>query len=380
MFRHVFIYRLKCLIRDRELVFWTFLFPIILGTFFYMAFMNISNNEAFHPIDAALVPGGEEQFDAPFQAVMEDVSTGKDRLFNLKMASDRAEAEKWLKQGKIAGFYTSGRTIELTVEETGMNQSIMKSFADQYRSANAAVTRIASENPAALKDGLLSDVGDQQNFVRETAGGNAEPDNLLNYFYSLIAMACLYGSFWGMKEVTDIQADISDRAARVNMAPVHKLKAFLAGSSAGLLILYVEILLLIAYLHYVLGIDFGNRTGYVLLTAFVGSILGQSFGAFIGAIVKTGEGLKIALLIVVTMVGSFLSGMMYLNMKYLIAEHVPLLAWINPVNLLTDAFYALYYYDSLHRFTLNLLVMCGFVILFCAGTYLIVRRRKYASL
>ncbi len=44
--------------------------------------------------------------------------------------------------------------------------------------------------------------------------GNAPPDNSLSYFYSLIAMACLYGSFWGMNEVTDIQANLSDRAAR----------------------------------------------------------------------------------------------------------------------------------------------------------------------
>ncbi|MCO7126698.1 ABC transporter permease [Sporolactobacillus shoreicorticis] len=380
MFTHIFIYRFKCLIRDRQLVFWTLLFPILLGTFFYMAFSNLNNEETFKPIDAAVVNDSAYQQDSQLRMVMQSVSKGKDRLFNLKTASNQAEADNWLKQDKIDGYYTSGEEIKLTVKETGISQSIMKSFVDQYRTSSSAVTNIAKKNPKALQNGLLKDVGEQRSYTKEVSGGSAEPNNVLNYFYSLIAMACLYGSFWGMKEVTDIQADITDRAARVNMAPVHKLEAFLAGSCAALIILFVEIMILLAYLQFGLNISFGQRTGYVLLTALIGSVLGISFGAFIGAVIKAGEGLKIACLIVVTNLGSFLAGMMYMNMKYLIATYVPPLAWLNPVNLLTDAFYALYYYDSLHRYALNMGMMVLFIIFFCAGTYLIVRRRKYASI
>ncbi|MET1248151.1 ABC transporter permease [Sporolactobacillus sp. STCC-11] len=380
MFTHIFIYRFKCLIRDKQLVFWTLLFPILLGTFFYMAFSNLNNEETFQPIDAAVVNDSAYQHDTQFRSVMENVSKGKDRLFHLKVASNREEAEKWLKKDKIKGFFTSGGVIKLTVKDTGISQSIMKSFADQYRTSSSMVTSIVKENPKALQNGLLEDIGDHRSYTKEVSGGSAEPNNVLNYFYSLIAMACLYGSFWGMKEVTDIQADITDRAARVNTAPVHKLKAFLAGSCAALVILFAEILILLAYLRFGLNISFGQRAGYVVLTALIGSVLGISFGAFIGAVIKAGEGLKIAFLIMVTMAGSFLSGMMYMNMKYLIAAYVPPLAWLNPVNLLTDAFYALYYYDSLHRYALNMGMMFLFIIFFCAGTYLIVRRRKYASI
>ncbi|MNC49020.1 ABC-2 family transporter protein [compost metagenome] len=193
-------------------------------------------------------------------------------------------------------------------------------------------------------------------------------------------MACFYGSFFGLQEVTDIQADLSARAARVNMSPVHKLKAFVAGLSAALVIQFVEILILLGYLAYALHVDFGPRTGYVLLTAFIGCILGLSFGALISAAVKKSEGLKTAILISITMIGSFLSGMMMLNMKYIISQKVPLLSYLNPVNLLTDAFYSLYYYDTLDRYLLNLGMMGVFAAVFCLGTYAIIRRRKYASL
>ncbi|MCL1631065.1 ABC transporter permease [Sporolactobacillus sp. CPB3-1] len=380
MFRHVFVYRFKYLIRDRELVFWTFVFPVILASFFYMAFFNINKDEAFHPINVAVVYGGEEQYDAPFKAVIEDASKGKDKLFNLKDATSQSDAEQWLKKGRIAGYFTSGETVKLTIKDSELEQSIMKSFADQYRSSRLAVQRIAQDHPDSLKEELLKDIGNRGNYVKETAGGNSEPDSMLNYFYALIAMACFYGSFWGMKEVTDIQADISDRAARVNTAPVHKLLAFIAGSAAALVILFTEMLLLLAYLNFALHISFGNRAGLVILTALTGSVLGLSFGALISAIVKKGAGMKVAILTVATMIGSFLSGMMYMDMKYLIARYVPFLAWLNPVNLLTDAFYALYYYDSLSHYVRTMGMMCIFILLFCTGTYLIVRRRKYAGL
>lgn len=45
MFIHNFIYSFKTLFKNKALIFWTFAFPIILGTFFNMAFSNIENSE-----------------------------------------------------------------------------------------------------------------------------------------------------------------------------------------------------------------------------------------------------------------------------------------------------------------------------------------------
>ena len=45
MFIHNFKYSLKVLFRNKSLIFWTFIFPILLGTFFRMAFNDIENNE-----------------------------------------------------------------------------------------------------------------------------------------------------------------------------------------------------------------------------------------------------------------------------------------------------------------------------------------------
>ena len=56
MFMHVFSYRFKCLLHDRETMFWTLLFSLVLATFFYFAFGNLTDRlESFNPIGVAVV-------------------------------------------------------------------------------------------------------------------------------------------------------------------------------------------------------------------------------------------------------------------------------------------------------------------------------------
>jgi ABC-2 type transport system permease protein len=295
-------------------------------------------------------------------------------------ATTKENAGQLLDDNKIVGYIDVGQEIKLVVKSSGLDQSIIKSFLDSYRQTSSAVTSMITANPAVVQGGLLSDIGSRQDFTKQVSGNSAKPDSVLNYFYSLIAMACLYGAFWGMREVTDIQANLSTRAARINMAPVHKLKVFLSSISAALVLNFAELLVLLAFLHFGLKIDFGQKTGFVLLTTFIGSIAGISLGALVSAIVKKNEGLKVAVVLGVTMLGSFLSGMMYQDIKYIVAQNVPVLSYLNPVNLLTDAFYALYYYDTYSRYFLNIGILGLIILLFGTVTYLIIRRQKYASL
>ena len=55
MFIHNFTYSLKTLCKNRVLLFWTFAFPILLGTFFYLAFSNIENSEKLDVFSIAIV-------------------------------------------------------------------------------------------------------------------------------------------------------------------------------------------------------------------------------------------------------------------------------------------------------------------------------------
>lgn len=378
MFFHIFTNRLKCLLRDRMMIFWTLLFPILLAVFFNMSLRNIASSETFRPVPTAVVNDAGYQKNAGFRSALKSVSEGKDKIFSLTETT-RKNAEKLLEDGKIAGYLTVGDKIKIVVNRSDFDQSIIKSFVDSYLQTSSAAESILKANPPA-RSGLIAGLSGETDYLKAVSGGSADPDPSLNYFYSLIAMACLYGGFWGMKEVMDIQANQSQRAARVNLAPVRKLKTFLSGMAASLAIAFAEMLALLAFLRFALNLDFGPKAGLVIFTSFVGSVVGLSFGAFLSSLVKAGENMKVGILISGTMFCSFLSGMMYQDMKYIVEKNAPVLGYLNPVNLLTDSFYCLYYYDTYGRYLLNIGLLGAFVLLFCAGTYFVIRREKYASL
>jgi len=108
--------------------------------------------------------------------------------------------------------------------------------------------------------------------------------------------------------------------------------------------------------------------------------MGVSFGALIGASNTKSENFKSALSTAISLTFSFLAGMMMVNVKYIVTHAVPALAWLNPANLITDAFYSLYYYDTYERFYLNIGLLFAFAAVFYLIVYFITRRQKYASI
>lgn len=378
MFLHNFMYRVKCLLRQKSLVFWTMIFPIALATFFYIALSNIRTIDEFSPIGVALIDNEALSAQPAFRETLEQLAEGENPLFDLTV-SDASTALEMLKDYEISGFIKAGVTPELVVLGSGLNQSILKNFLDQYSQNAAAITEIASMNPEALP-ALLESLSMTQNHVVEKGITEKPMNPMVIYFYALIAMACLYGSMYGLEEVNRVQANLSTKAARINIAPVHKLKVFTAGVLAALLMHFSGLLILLAYMHFVLGVAFGDHLIQLLVVIFVGSIMGISMGTFISAVVKKSEGVKIAVVLVVSMLGSFLAGMNIAEVKYYIAENLPIIGYLNPATLLSDALYALYYYDFSIRFFINIAGMSLYSLLFCTLTYFIIRGRKYASL
>lgn len=379
MFTHIFINRLKVLLRDRSLIFWTLAFPIILGTFFNLALGNINSGEDFKSIKIAVVENEEYKKDEGFKETLKQVTQGEDPLLDLTMVTNESEGKALLNESKVDGIIVIKDSIELIVLKSGINQNIVRNFLDSYQQTISSANHILSENPKAAYE-FFDNVESREAYIKEVSLTSQEPDNVLNYFYTLIAMACFYASIFGNDEITKIQANLSPLAARINIAPVHKFKTLLASMSASFLISFLELLALLAFTIFILGVDYGTKTGLVVFTILIGSIAGVSFGALISATVKKDENLKIGILMGVTMTGSFLAGMMYQDMKYIISKYVPVLSYLNPVNLLTDALYSLYYYDTLTRYAINMVCLIVFIMLSWFVTYILIRRRKYASI
>ncbi|MBC7959026.1 MAG: ABC transporter permease, partial [Vallitaleaceae bacterium] len=217
MFIHIFTYRFKCLIRDRELVFWTMLFPLLLATLFNMAFGRLDELDVFNAIPIAVVDDAFLDQNQDFKEVLTSVSGGEKPLFVLTQ-TDLETAKGLLEKGEITAYIYLDPEIRMMTRESGLNQTIVKTFIEEYNQTSLAISGILSQNPESLSI-ILQDLETRMSYLKDISMNNAKPNVVLNYFYSLIAMACIYGAFWGLKEITDIQADLSAKAARVNLAP-----------------------------------------------------------------------------------------------------------------------------------------------------------------
>ena len=197
-------------------------------------------------------------------------------------------------------------------------------------------------------------------------------------FYTLIAMACLYGSMISMTAINYIMPTVKSVGKRVGVSAIERKYLVLGGLCASFIVQLIGILILFLYTTFVLKIDFGDNLFYILLLSIVGSLCGMSLGIFMGT-TKFNESLKIGILISVTMFWSFLSGMMGVGLKY-VFDRIPIVNKINPANLITDGFYSLYYYGVGKRFYINLISLLLFTVTLIIISFYTLRRQKYDSI
>ncbi|MEI6101565.1 MAG: ABC transporter permease [Eubacteriales bacterium] len=281
MFKHIFINRLKCLLRDRQLLFWTFVWPLMLAALFGMAFSNIGAADAFKSIPIAVVNNAQYQGNATFQAALQSVSDknpqATNQLFSIKLESEQ-DAATALENNEVKGYILVDNGLQLFVKNSDIDQSIIKQFLDTYLQTSSAYKTIALANPSAAQHFTAPD---SKSYISAADTGSplSNGNGQLISFYGLIGMACLFGGFWGRKQISDHQADLSPQGARINMAPVHKLKSLGFSLLAAICIQFASLLVLLAFLNLVLKIDFGSQIGYILLTCLAGSVVGVAFGA-----------------------------------------------------------------------------------------------------
>ena len=118
----------------------------------------------------------------------------------------------------------------------------------------------------------------------------------------------------------------------------------------------------------------------MLPALFLGSMIGVTMGMFITSIGKMGEGMKVGVMVGVSMAMSFCAGLMNADIKNIIDRSAPLLNRINPAALISDALYCINVYDAPARYAQDILILGVMCVLLTAGTYLIIRRERYGSI
>lgn len=393
MFIHNFKYALKTLYKNKMLLFWTYAFPIILGTFFNMAFSNIENSEKLDIIKIAIIENEDFKNNEIWKEAFTTLSDteNEDRLFDTKYTTEE-EAKQLLQDGEITGYMKLEEdTPKVTFQSSGINETILKQVTEEITQTTEIVSNLAeTEIKKEMTNGnyhvdyekiykdVLEMVQNQEAKIENVAR------NHLSYtmieFYTLIAMTCLYGGILGMVAINQNLANMSHNGKRVSVAPITKGKVVISSVLASYVVQLIGLALLFAYTVFVLKVDYGTNLPLIILLGAVGSLAGLSMGVAIGALLKTNETVKTGIVISVTMLGCFLSGMMGITMKYIVDKNLPIVNQMNPASMITDGFYALYYYDTFDRYFFNIASLLAFAIIMIALSYASLRKQKFERL
>lgn len=379
MFFHNFKYTFLTLFKNKILIFWTFAFPILLGIFFQMAFQDIENSETLHTMNIAVVKTDTFENHNIWKETIQNLSEGSDPLFSTVYVNEE-EAKKQLEEEDIIGYLKLEDTPKIVVKKSGIYQTIFKSVIEEINAQELMLNQMI-QNVTVDYNTIYQKI--EEITKKEAPILNISRANLsytMIEFYTLIAMASLYGGILGMTAINQVLANMSHNGKRVAVSPVSKGKLVLSSVLASYIVQLIGIALLFIFTIFVLKVDYGTHLALVLLLALTGSLAGLSMGVTIASILKTSESVKTGIIISITMLGCFLSGMMGITMKYIIDKNIPILNKINPASMITDGFYALYYYDTLDRFYFNIVSLLLFAAIMVMISIFYLRRQKYDSI
>lgn len=382
MFAHNFKYSLKILLKNKSLLFWSLVFPIILGTLFKLAFSNIENSETFNIIDIAIV--NDSEINPFYKEAIKSLSSkeSENQIFTTKYVTLN-EAKNLLNDKKISAYIQFEEDSPVIhVKENGTNETIIRYVFDEIRIQKdiyeEALAKMTLENTSPSDDTKSLESPQIKVELNDISNKNLSYTNI--EYYTLLAMASLYGGLISMFLTNKHQANISAVGKRTSISKIKKTTLLLSDFLVCYLVELIGIAIIFLYTLFVLKADFGNKLLPVLIITAAGSLSGLALGIFISTVIKGTENLKTGVLIAFTMISSFFAGMYGITMKYVIDKNIPIINKINITSLITDGYYSLYYYNDLKRYLTNLIILVAISLILITISVINLRRKKYDSI
>ncbi len=362
-------------IKNINLIFWPLVFPFVLTTAMYFSIGQIQEAD-FETVRAAVVSQAEKA-DETFLLFLDSMEQDSDLLEVEKMPEQ--DAVYALEKGEISGIFYAGEKPSLTVGGSGFPQTILQMVLESYIEGKETLEDVASYHPEGM-DAALASMKSYGDTVEQISLGGRTTNSTAQFFYAMIGMACLYGCFIGYGSVMELQANLTPLAARRCAGPANRMKMILTELLVSFTLHFVNMMILLAYMKYILRLEFSGSFAEMLPVLFLGSMIGVTMGMFITSMGRMGEGMKIGIMVGVSMIMSFMAGLMNGNMKNVIDRSFPVLNRINPAALISDAMYCINVYDSPERYFRDMMLLGGLCVLMAAGTFMIIRRKRYDSI
>lgn len=389
MFWHLYKYRVKVLLKDKYLLFWQGLFPIILGTFFFMAFSDITEMTETIDTVGVVVTADKESEMSSEDIVKADngfstfLQTMEEREYFDVTYAAYDEAMKLVNEGEAVGALVvsegeNGTEMSLMFSGTGMNQTILKNIINTYKHGADVIADTVANNPAAIES-VIDELYSEESISEELSVNAKNMDPYNQYYFALFAMTCMFGASYGLINTEHCQADQSSVGIRRASSPTKKMMMVISDYLAAVTLVELLFAVLFIYLTLVLGIDLGDKYGLILIASFMASLLGVAIGYFFGVVLKCKQSVKNGIQMAVIMFLNFLAGLMMGNMKYIIEENCPVINRLNPAAIISDCFYSICAYDDMDMYISCIVSTAIWTVVLAAVSIMILRREKYAN-
>ncbi|WP_102338229.1 ABC transporter permease [Collinsella provencensis] len=389
----------KTALRTPSVVIWTLLFPIVLATVFNFMFESLRAKDSIDPVPVAVVDDGAWD-DSPFSEVIDELVEGDEPLFDVQTAKTEDAARELLLSGAVDGVYMADEAgdphLLLAPENSSVhtagdnatyevNRSIIEVVASSYLQNRALIDRIAAENPLLFTDPEAIEQALTQNVeVNEISLTHSQPDQTVRYYYALLGMASMFAAQVAEGMVCRLQPTTSDLGARRSISGTSRVRLLLSTLAACWLVSTAFLGIALLYICTTGNIDFAGREPICLLGITAASLFSTCLGALIGALpIKGGADARSGILTMLTCLLAVFAGLYgqpTMELADSIAQACPAAMWINPVSLIRDVFYSIYYYDAFEPFALRALMCIALAAVAFAASAVFFRRQSYEHL
>lgn len=245
-----------------------------------------------------------------------------------------------------------------------VNRAILESVATSYLQSEALIEELATHDPVALSDPTtIENALGLSVSVREVSLTHAQPDSMVRFYYALLGMASIFAAQLAGESVWHLQPTSSAAGARRTVSSTSRMRLLIPTIGACWAVSTTFLAIAFGYICLIAHIDFSGREGLCLVGIAAASLLSCGIGALVGALPgRMGSDSRRGILTALTCLLSLFAGLYgepTMKLADTIAQALPAATWLNPVCLIRDLFYTVYYYDTLVPFALRLAACMG---------------------
>ena len=375
------------LVREKALLWWAFLFPIVMCLLFMGMFSNLDAGYADATTRLAVVEDANYQGAYGLPETIDAISSPD---------ADPKVADVTIfdtEDAALAATNAGDDDAYLTVDGDGIPQlhvaarmngelqpAMLEAVLNSYLHTRNEIAALLERNPQALEDAstVAAFRSDAVRTVRLQAT-KAAPDGKVRYYFALLGMVAGMGMMLSSQAMRRVLPRCTEVGARVAVAGMPRWRILVATILGSWLCEFAVMLAVVAFMRLVCGVDFGSNAPLVTLAVLMSTLTACALGSLIGTFASlTGGGTS--LVSAVSCALSFFTGL-YGTASQQVSDSIeasmPLLVHTNPLWQMTHCFFSLLYYDTLAPFWQGCLVLALMTLTFFGLAALNMRRASH---